>query len=91
MDPVHHGYKPFGVSHAEVDAVCDGTLLEIIGHIANVFFFNIIEFIHAVKICLSTDGRPLVRDSKTNPFKALVDYDVGVDHSFHVVDVVVCL
>ena len=88
---MHHGYKPFGASHAEVYVVCNGTLLETIGHITNVLFFNIIEVAQAVKTCLSTDGCPLIWDPKTDPFKALVDYDVGVNHSCHVVNVVVCL
>ena len=88
MDPVHHGYKPFGAPHAEVNEVCNGPLLETIGHIMDVLFFDIIEVIEAVKTRLSTDGCLLIRDSKTNPFKALVDW---VDHSCHVVEVIVCL
>ena len=91
LDPVHHGYKPLGVSHAEVDAVCNGPFLEAVSHVADVLFFNVIEVVQAIETCLSADGQSLVRDPETDPFEALVDYDVRVNHSCHVVGSIVCL
>ena len=86
-----HGYKPFGAPHAKVDTICDSSLLETIGHVPYILLFNVVEVIEAIKTCLSTDGCLFVRDPKTNPIETLIDDDVGVDHSRHVVDVVACL
>ena len=91
LHPMHHGYKPFGAPNAEVDTICDSSLLEAIGHVPNILLFDVVEVVEAIKTCLSTDGCPLVRDPKTNPIEALIDYDVGVNHSRHVIDVVACL
>ena len=88
---MHHGYEPFGAPHTEVNAVCDGPLLKAISHVTDVLFLNIIEVVETVETRLGVDGSSLVWYSKTNPFKALADYNVGVDYSCHVVDVVVCL
>ena len=91
LDPVHHGYKPLGALHAEVDAVCNGPFLKAVSHVADVLFFNVVKVVQAIETCLSADGQSLVRDPKTDPFEALVNYDVRVNHSCHVVDSVVYL
>ena len=45
LDPVHHGYKPLGASHAEVDAVCNGPFLKAVSHVADVLFLNVVEIV----------------------------------------------
>ena len=53
--------------------------------------YPFLEVVEAIKACLGTDRRLLDRDSKTNQIKALIEYDVGVDHSCHVTDIVAYL
>ena len=88
---MHHGYEPFGASHTEVNAVCNGPFLKTISHVADVLFLNVIEVVETVEARFGADGSSLVWYAKTNPFKALVDYNVGVDYSCHAVDVIIYL
>ena len=88
---MHHGYKPFGTPDAKVDMICDSSLLEAVGHVSDILLLDVVEVIEAIKTCPSTDRYPLVWDPETNPIEALIDYDVGVNHSRHDVDVVACL
>ena len=91
LDPMHHFSKPFGVPHAEVDLICDSSLLEAIGHVPNILVFNVVEVVEAIEACLSADGCSLIRDPKPDPIETLVHDSVGIDHSRHVVAVVSCL
>ena len=85
---MHHGDKPFGAPHAEVDSICDSSLLEAISHVLYILLFNVIEVIEAIEACLSADGCSLIRDPKPNPIETLVHNDVWINHSHHVVNVV---
>ena len=83
--PIHHGYEPFSAPNPEINSIGDGSLLETISHVSDVLLFNVVEVIKTVEACFSANGCPLVRDPKADPFEALVDNNVWVDHSCHVV------
>ena len=89
--PMHHGYEPFSAPHPEINSIGDGPLLETISHIPYVLLFNVVEVIEAVEACFSGNVCPLIRDPKVNPIEALVDKNIWVDHSCHVVNIVSCL
>ena len=85
---MHHGYEPFGAPHAEVDSICNSSLLETNGHVPNILLFNVVEVIEAIEACFSADGCSLIRGPKPNPIETLVHDNVWINHSRHVVDVV---
>ena len=87
---MHHGYEPFSAPHTEINPIGDGPLLETISHIPYILFLDVVEVIEAVEACFSANGCPLVRDPEADPFEALVDNNIWVDRSCHVVGIVSC-
>ena len=85
---VHHGYEPFSTSHPEINLISNGPLLETVSHVPNILLFDFVEVVKAVEACFGADGCPLVRDAEADPFETLVDYNIRVDNSCHVVDTV---
>ena len=77
--------------HPEINPIGDGPLLETIVHIPYVLFLDVVEVVEAVEAYFSANGCPLVRDSEADPFEALVDNNIWVDHSSQGVDIVSCL
>ena len=74
--------------HSKINPIGNGPLLETVGHIPNILLFDVIEVVEAVEACFGADGCPLVRNAEANPFETLVDYNIRVDNSCHVVDTV---
>ena len=63
----------------------DGSLLEAIGHVSDVLLLDIVEVLEAIKACFGANSCPLVRDPEPDPLETLIDNDVWVDYSCHVV------
>ena len=91
LDPMHHGYEPFGAPHAKIDSICDSFLLETIGHVADILLFNIVEVVEGIEACFSANGCSLVPNPQPDPIETLVHNNIWIDHSRHVVHIVSCL
>ena len=63
----------------------DGSLLEAIGHVSDVLLLDIVKVLEAIKACFGANGCPLVQDPEPDPLETLIDNDVSVDYSCHVV------